>query len=114
MRLCKVYVLACTVDHTFARQIQQSQYIAKTVYRKFEKNISRSEIARPHSHSCIHASVSDLYFPRSLRNMNVAIGTEAGQLLFWEYINWIFFALYYMYAFMPSSDDSSTNEVPGA
>jgi hypothetical protein len=36
-------------------------YTAKTVYRKFETNITRNETARPQSQSYIHVSVSDLY-----------------------------------------------------
>jgi hypothetical protein len=85
-----------------------------TQYRKFQTNIPREGIApglSPNFH--IHVSVSDLYIPtirpysaagkyvdRSWEyiNMNVEIGTEAAQFLFWEHTNGIFIVVYCTHA----------------
>jgi hypothetical protein len=67
---------------------------AKTQYGKFETNISRKGVAQK---VCLFCS-RKIYGPilricKSLTDMNMAIGTEATQFVFWENTNGIFVAV---------------------
>ncbi len=100
---------------------------AKTQYRKFEINIPRKGIARPQSqfpHSCVCErfiysqdlsaySAAGQYVDRSWDYINRSQTHECGnkkwaaQLLFWEYINRIFVAVWNFTVFRKDNLDAS-------